>query len=511
MAPKKRIVIFIIGFTLISFIASAGYYFFWNNTKSEFNRAIKNNDWQQAENLIIEGKFGNDSISKFYAIAILNFKKPNGNYADGFNQLFRALSNNPSVHFSLSNDEIKNAVLSYFSNASQSQKFTFTSQLDLKKAPQEWRDFFWNYFHQEALSKQSVDAWSNCFRVANNLEQSEMALHERRSLFLDYDKFHSLGLNANATIKSNPCYTPILNKIDRIHDKHYNFEDLYNNSFEKTNYLSWRYIVADFNTTDENGKCKGCRDEQAKNNLLEEFKELLQYWEKLKISPTNEQSFNAWFIELPLSEKQKWSDQFYTYLNYFQHVDQFRTEPLVRDPIIEVNGKKYCIGQRMCLCEIQNDTLVMVAQFVTSSKNAAKSQSNQHDLDGQPRYYGPKCKITSRYWDHQFAYDSLDQKRDKLLGFGSKHVITYKGHVPLPNFMHITPDDEFPGAKGYVNGIHEFAVGGKKPGLYMGTPISLGCVRLHDYPSKFVRWWTPNKANFFTCYENSHYIQLAPN
>jgi hypothetical protein len=153
----------------------------------------------------------------------------------------------------------------------------------------------------------------------------------------------------------------------------------------------------------------------------------------------------------------------------------------------------------------------MVAQFVTSSKNAAKSQSNQHDFDGQPRYYGPKCKITSRYWDHQFAYDSLDQKRDKLLGFGSKHVITYKGHVPLPNFMHITPDDEFPGAKGYVNGIHEFAVGGKRPGLFMGTPISLGCVRLHDYPSKFVRWWTPNNANFFTCYENSHYIQKAPN
>jgi hypothetical protein len=73
--------------------------------------------------------------------------------------------------------------------------------------------------------------------------------------------------------------------------------------------------------------------------------------------------------------------------------------------------------------------------------------------------------------------------------------------------MHITPVDEFPGAKGFVNGIHEFAVGGKRPGLFMGTPISLGCVRLHDYPSKFTRWWTPHHANMFIAYDSNHYIQ----
>ena len=510
MATKKRKLLIIVIFTLLGLIATASYFVFWKNAKSEFSRAINKGDWGVAEKIISEGKFDSDSTAKFYAIAVLNFKKPNGNFVDGFNHFFKAVHNNSTIHFSLSNDEIKSTVINYLTSANQSQKFLFTSNLELKNAPQEWKDFFWNFFHSEAVSKQSVDAWSNCFRVANTIEQSDMALHARRGLFLDFESFHSLGLNKNEILKTNPCYTPILENIDRIHNKHYTYYDLFNNSFDKNNFLAWRYIVADFNTTDENGNCKGCNDEQAKNNSLEEFKELLIYWEEQKITATNEQIITSWYNSLSLTEKQKWGSQFYTYLNYFQHVDQFRTEPLYRDPIIEIEGKKYCIGQRMCLCEIQNDTLIMVAQFVTSSKNAAKSQSNQHDFDGQPRYYGPKCKITSRYWDHQFAYDSLDQKRDKLLGFGSQHVITYKGHVPLPNFMHITPDDEFPGAKGYVNGIHEFAVGGKRPGVFMGTPISLGCVRLHDYPSKFVRWWTPKNANFFTCYENSRYVQIVP-
>lgn len=511
MSTRKRKVIYLSASALIGFIAVACYFVFWNNPKSEFSRAIKIGDWDLAEKLISEGEFDADSTAKLYAMAVINFKKPNGNIVEGFNLLFRTVPNNSITYFSISNEELKNVAVNYLSGLNQSQKYLFISDLKLKTAPQEWKDFFWNYFHQEALTKQSVDAWSNCLRVSNTIEQSDMALKERRSLFLDYDKFHSLNLNSNEILKKNPCYTPLLSKIDRIHDKHYTFEDLYNQSFEKENYLSWRYIVADFNTTDENGKCKGCHDEQAQNKKLEEFKELLNFWEEIKITPNNEESIVAWYNALSLNEKQKWGSQFYSYLNYFQHVDKFRTEPLYKDPIIEIEGKKYCIGQRMCLCEIQNDTLIMVAQFVTSSKNAAASQANQRDYDGQPRYYGPKSTITSRYWDYQLAYDSLDQKRDKLLGFASKHVITYKGRVPLPNFMHITPDDEFPGAKGYVNGIHEFAVGGKRPGLFMGTPISLGCVRLHDYPSKFVRWWTPNKANFFTCYENKHYIQIAPN
>ena len=197
MATKKRKFLIIVIFTLLSLIATASYFVFWNNTKSEFSRAINKGDWTAAEKLISEGNFDSDSTAKSYAIAILNFKKPNGNYVEGLNQLFKALSYNPTIHFSLTNEQIKTTLINYLSSTSQSQKFLFTSQLELKNAPQEWKDFFWNFFHDEAVSKQSVDAWSNCFRVANTIEQSDIALHARRGLFLEFESFHSLGLNKN--------------------------------------------------------------------------------------------------------------------------------------------------------------------------------------------------------------------------------------------------------------------------------------------------------------------------
>lgn len=193
--------------------------------------------------------------------------------------------------------------------------------------------------------------------------------------------------------------------------------------------------------------------------------------------------------------------------NYLSKVEQYRGEELKREPIIRIGNSNYCIGQRMCLCEIQNDTILMIAQFITSSRNVNLSHSVLKDYDNQPRYYAPKCIITSRYWDKRIPYDKQDAKRDKLMGVGSNHVIRYKGRVALPNFLHMTPSPEFSRAKAYCNGIHEFAVGGKTPGFYMGTPISLGCVRLHSYPSKFLRWWLPNNARFFISYEYKNYIQ----
>ena len=106
MATKKRKLLIIVIFTLLSLIATASYFVFWKNAKSEFSRAINKGDWGVAEKIISEGKFDSDSTAKFYAIAVLNFKKPNGNFVDGFNHFFKAIYNNSTIHFSLSNDEM---------------------------------------------------------------------------------------------------------------------------------------------------------------------------------------------------------------------------------------------------------------------------------------------------------------------------------------------------------------------------------------------------------------------
>jgi len=378
-----------------------------------------------------------------------------------------------------------------------------------KGVPSDSLERAWKTAYAEALKLQTVAAWDRCIALCPTAESRDTLVHRRRALYMDYDRFQRAGVHVDSFLNANPCYIPILSKMDRIHDKHFTWDELFNTSFDRGDYLAGRFIVGDFNTTDASGKCRGCVDALPDNSNLDEFESLFRAAGVSSPQNANE-SLEQWYGRLGSSEKNRWYADMQTWRNYEAKVESYRAEPLVREPIIEVHGKKYCIGQRMCLCEIHNDTIIQRARFVTSSKNGAASQHNQHDYDGQPRYYAPLCELTTRYWDRALSYDSLDAKRDKRMGHGSSHVITYKGATPLPNFIHMTPTDDYPGAKGYVNGIHEFAVGGSMPGLYMGSPMSLGCVRLHDYPSKFVRWWAPANTRFFIAYEWSRYKQRPP-
>jgi hypothetical protein len=79
--------------------------------------------------------------------------------------------------------------------------------------------------------------------------------------------------------------------------------------------------------------------------------------------------------------------------------------------------------------------------------------------------------------------------------------------------MNMKPDKDYPGSQVFSNGIHEFAEGGRATAFYMGSPVSLGCVRLHKYPSRFIRWWAPNKVRLFVSYQYKNYIQkyIDPN
>jgi hypothetical protein len=365
--------------------------------------------------------------------------------------------------------------------------------------------------YQFLLSQLSSDSSlmniDKCIKFALNDSVREHWKSVRRSMFRNRNSFEKLKIDPEVIARINPCYAPIIFNIDRIHDRHYNWKDLFNENFDSTDYKSKRFVVADFNTKDAKGNCKGCEEQFPDIWSLPELKGFLQACLNDKVDVYDNTSVEIWLGKLSDDKKKTWAEVFPIWCNLRDHVESYRTEPLKKDPVIEVNGVKYCIGQRLCLCEIQSDTIIKVAQFVTSSKNSLASNSNQHDFDGQRRYYAPLNRLTTRYWDDHQVYDSLDKKRDEELGFCSQHVITYKRRVPLPNFMHITPDKDFPGANGFVNGIHEFAVGGQVPGKYMGAPVSLGCVRLHDYPSKFIRWWTPVNAKMFIYYEDSRYKQ----
>lgn len=340
--------------------------------------------------------------------------------------------------------------------------------------------------------------------IRNDSIRNEL-LEARRRMLRDYDSFQKLKLDPEKFILENPCYAPLIMKVDRINDKAFTWADLFNETFPSDDYRAKRFVVGNFNTVGADGQCKGCEEQYPDIFELPELREFLSMCLRDGVNLYSDESVLAWINGGHMDEL----DASRMWRNLRDHVEKYRTEPMSKPAVIQVNGRNYCIGQTLCLCEIREDTLVPVATFVTSSKNARASQHNQHDYDGQPRYYAPMCRLSTRYWDSSVAYDTLDVWHDKHMGFASKSVVHYQGKVQLPNFMHITPDAAFPGAKGFVNGIHEFAVGGSEPGKYMGSPMSLGCVRLHDYPSKFIRWWTPAQAKMFIHYEHSRYVQTV--
>lgn len=371
-----------------------------------------------------------------------------------------------------------------------------------------WYDFFlFEELKKIALKEQTVTAWNNCILFCPKSADYSNLLSERRKIYLDTSRLRLSNVSTESVVSRNPCYLPLLTKMDRVYDRAFSLDELYNPEYSKENYLAGRYIVGDFNSTDASGNCRGSFDILASNETLDEFQEFIKEMKKSNLNENDSLGVINWYEALDLEKKKAHSTAFWMWRNYYNKVERFRTSPLKRDPVITIGGTDYCIGQRLCLCEIQNDTIKLIAQFVTSSRNVAFYHGPLQDYDCQPRYYAPKCIITSRGWDNRLPYDSLDFRRDIIMGGGGRYVVRFEGKVDLPNFMNMMPHSDYPGTEVFSNGIHEFAVGGKTPGLYMGTPISLGCVRLHSYPSRFVRWWTPNKARFFISYQYKNYVQ----
>ena len=358
----------------------------------------------------------------------------------------------------------------------------------------------------ESLRRDSSDR--NFMRILGQLKNDSlcrMLLAKRRKMFLRYESFQKLKLDSEEVLRINPCYAPLILKLDRVCRRYFTVKDLLNESFKPTDYRAQRFVLGDFNTIDRFGNCRGCEESYPDIRELPELKKFLALCKRDSMDLKDDKKLRIWLAKNWTDPNISARDVLAFWKNLRDHVERFRPEPMKKDSIIEVFGRKYCIGQRLCLCELRGDTIVEVARFVASSRDARGNLRKLRDFDGQPRYYAPMNRLTTRFWDSHLPYDSLDYRHDRHMGFGSRHVILYQKKVKLPNFMSITADAYYPGAQNIPNGIHEFAEGGRTTKLYMGAPVSYGCIRLHDYPSKFTRWWTPAKAKFFTYFENKRY------
>ncbi len=321
--------------------------------------------------------------------------------------------------------------------------------------------------------------------------------------------------------RSNPCYLPLFKDYSLYPDSgryNFTFGELFNSGLAKNHQFRNRYIVGSFDVKNKNESTLG---------LEEIYPDFYNLFNEIRV---NEEFIHLFFQALESQEKEirlrsfvrkKYPQKSLEIIYFFEKVWKYYSPPLRKK--ISINyGNLYSAGQQLCLCEAHIDTLIQIAKFATSAKNLGiayfKKSSGRYGIGyyqhlpiGNSRnYYGAQYTITSKNWDTQRSYDSLDSLHDSKMGGGNKSVTRYKNVVELPNFMLIEPTSEYSNAM-RQNGIHESALSGLQNGM-LGTANSIGCLRLTDFASKFMRWWTPQNANLFILYrEEDYYKKISLN
>ena len=259
--------------------------------------------------------------------------------------------------------------------------------------------------------------------------------------------------------------------------------------------LRQRYIVADLNSADENGKCRGVEEHFTPVGELSEFPRLqaiaaTRNMDVVALAKESPESL-LFYEEMP-GDSAGLAIELEDLQNYLQSVDRYKTKPVVKPAVF--NG--YCVGQTLSLCEIVDGEPTLVYRFVTSSAKWVPPVN---------RYYAPINVIKSRNWSSDRRYMPADARRDARMGGGDPRIVPFANDgnpIEMPNFLHFLPDAGYVGET--ANGIHEIA-GGLDSGGTFGAPVSLGCIRLNKFQSKLVRWWIPRQAKFFIYLDPNRY------
>jgi hypothetical protein len=312
----------------------------------------------------------------------------------------------------------------------------------------------------------------------------------------------------------NACYLPMLidsSLYEPGRQVGFTFEELFNERLTKTHPYGNRYLVGDFNVLDVDYNNKGVEEINPHLSLMRDFDgasdSLLRLMDEAVISDTLRPRLESLI-------RQELPEQADLLMNFFDKVWKYKTPPLFREFGVE-GAMVYAAGQHIHMCEAYQDTLVMVGRFAVSGRRytytihktpEGKSRRIIYQslpIDQQRNYYAGRYQITSKNWETERLYQALDIKQDSLLGGGNNRVTFFQGQVQLPNFLLMHPVSSYPYAMP-SNGIHEVALSELSRGM-LGSPNSIGCIRMTDFGSKFLRWWTPQDSNFFILYSNDRY------
>ena len=370
--------------------------------------------------------------------------------------------------------------------------------------------------YKSVFNSNNIKEISNFIKLFPDHESIENLKKKRKILFQDKEKVLNSGYNINYLTQKNPCYIPLYKNLDYIRDSSFNYKDLYNSILDTNNPYRNRFLVAELNTINLEGKSKGIKEKYLEIEENLEFRILLKFLKNKEINRESlfKEDTNI-FADLHGDERKELYHQLRIYKNYISQVEKYRTKEIEKD-VSSYNGYKYS-GQNLCFCEIREDTIILVAKHIISAKGKTRRVSSQDSITGEKKYiysdqlpigknrkyYAAHYRITIKNWETQRNYTSDDIYRDSLLGGGNARVTFFDGKSQLPNFLLMDPDKLYPKAM-KMNGIHEGSLSNIS-NCMLGTPQSLGCLRMTDYGSKFSRWWIPKYTNLFISYDESLY------
>jgi hypothetical protein len=315
---------------------------------------------------------------------------------------------------------------------------------------------------------------------------------------------------------NNPCYLPLItdeNMWQKDHRAGFTYMELFNRTRKGDDPYAKRYLVGDFNVIDRFGNNKGIYEHYPHLWTLLEFADLpLDLVAKMDSTRFGTPDYDSLLIEI----RTRVPEQAPVVINFLEKVWNYKMLPVDREFSI-LGRHMYAVGQSIVMCEACGDTLKMIGNFAVSGKRIdywtkvdsttgkEKDTYFQYIPVGTKRkYYAGLNTISARHWEWGRKYDSLDMVRDELLGGGDRQVVVFRKRAQLPNFMSVEPASElFPGAR-RRNGIHEVSPIDGARGM-LGTANSLGCLRVTDFASKFLRWWVPMGCNFFIAYNDTCY------
>ena len=251
---------------------------------------------------------------------------------------------------------------------------------DIEEINKEKKDYI-DSIYKKVIYTNKIDIMTSFIQDFPDSEYLNDIKSRRQKLFKIKKEVENSQFNIDHLIKKNPCYTPIYKNIDYIRNKNILFEDLYNTELELNNPYRNRFIVADLNTIRNNGESRGVNEQFFDIEKGWEFQQLFQFSRINKINADSLLKIDpAIFVVQHDFNSKNLEKELRLYKNYYNKVGKYQKEEIKKE-YSSYSGYRYS-GQKLCFCEILEDTILLIAEHVTSARGKTRHLVSEDTITG---------------------------------------------------------------------------------------------------------------------------------